>query len=73
MILLENMTREQKLTYYQGQIELMNSIARASLNIAAEGITTQGKRTDLFVKLVEFCTEITIQTTRAYKELQEND
>lgn len=73
MILFENMTREQKLTYYQGQIELMDSIARVSINIAAEGFTTQGKGTDLYVKLVEFCTEITIQTTRAYKELQEND
>lgn len=73
MILLENMTREQKLTYYQGQIELMNSIARASLSIATVGIISQGKGTDLFVKLVEFCTEITIQTTESYKELQEND
>lgn len=72
MILLENMTREQKLTYYQGQLDLLG-LLRVRAASVTDNVSSLREGVLAFMSFIEFIQVISedLQTTK--QELQEND
>lgn len=72
MTLLENMTREQKLTYYQGQQDLLDLLSIRAASVTAN-VSSPRERVlayRSFIKLIQAISK-DLQTTK--QELQEND
>ena len=72
MILFENMTREQKLTYYQGQQDLLDLLSIRAASVAAN-VSSPRERVLAYMSFIKLIQAISkdLQTTK--QELQEND
>ena len=72
MTLLENMTREQKLTYYQGQQDLLDLLSIRAASVTAN-VSSPRERVLAYMSFIKLIQAISkdLQTTK--QELQEND
>lgn len=72
MILFENMTREQKLTYYQGQQDLLDLLSIRAASVTAN-VSSPRERVLAYMSFIKLIQAISkdLQTTK--QELQEND